>query len=407
MNVAFQIARRYLFGKKNTNAINYITGISVLGIAIGTAALILILSVFNGFEALTKKHLDAFNPDIKITSRLGKFFDERPEYMEQLGAIDGVQNFSKVLEEVAHFEYNSRQQIGIIKGVDNNYFEVAALDQAIKKGKATLTGAEGQTSSVIGNGVYTSLNISLKSKLESLKISLPNRRKRGALDRDFKTRSLHVSGVYSIRSEKANQYVITNYDLIAGLLDMRSKCSAIELKLNQNAPVGRIKKDLEQIFPSNDFHIMDRLEQDASVLKIMNIEKWSSYLIFSFTLILIIFNVIGSLWMIVLDKKKDIAVLQSFGASKLTIRKIFVLEGGLISGLGFVIGALLSLVVYALQKTIGIINVPDGFDITSYPMELKLADILIIFVTVMAMGFIASFPAAWRASRVTAYVRME
>ena len=407
MNVSLQIARRYLFGKKKTNAINLITAISVLGIRIGTAALILILSVFNGFELLTKKNLDAFNPDFKITAKLGKFFQQDESRLQQLEKLPGIVSFSKTIEEVAHFEYNSRQQIGLVKGVDNYYLETTDLNLAINEGKALFTSDDGAAMAIVGNGVYNTLNIALSSKLESLRISVPNRRKRGALDRDFKSRSLLVSGVFMIRNERDNQYVIIDYDLAQSLLDLRGQVSAIEIKANENVGASEMRKSIASIYPEEDFEIMDRLQQDASILKVMNIEKWSSYLIFSFTLILIVFNVIGCLWMIVLDKKKDIAVLQSFGASKDMVRNIFLLEGLMISGLGFLIGLVVAGVFYVLQKTVGIITVPDGFTITNYPMEMELLDVIIILITVIVLGIVASVPAAFRARSVSAYVRME
>lgn len=407
MRISFQIALRYLFGKKSTNAINLITGISVLGISIGTAALILILSVFNGFEQLTKKHLDAYNPDYKLIVKKGKFFTPEDEKLTQLSLIPGVISLSKVLEEVAHFEYNSRQQIGIVKGVDENYLKTTDLNEAIKKGEAIFADEGGLKYAVVGNGIYNTLNISISSKLESLKISVPNRRKRTALDRDFKTRGMLVSGVFLTRNERDNQYVLADYDLVSALLDVRNAVSAIEINVSENADIRSIQSSINELFPVDEFELMDRLAQDASILKVMNIEKWSSYLIFSFTLILIIFNIIGCLWMIVLEKRKDLAVLQSFGATKNMIKNIFLIEGGLISGLGFSIGFIFSIGFYILQKTVGIITVPDGFSITNYPMEMEAMDVLVILVTVMALGIGASIPAAMRAKRVSAYVRIE
>ena len=407
MRVPLQIARRYLFGKKKTNAINYITGISVIGIAIGTSALILILSVFNGFESLTKKYLDSFNPDILILPVSGKYFELSEEQEDGLKSIGEVDSYSRVIEEVAHFEYNSRQLIGIIKGVDNNYIDVTSIDEAISSGTVEAFNADDRYFSLVGAGVYRNLNINLSSKFHTLKLSVPNRKKRGVLDRDFKTRSIDVSGVFSVRSERDNQYVITDYRLVSGLLDLQGQVSAVELKLMNDSDVDRVKSKLDEVFPKADYSILDRLEQDASVLKIMNVEKWSSYLIFSFTLLLIVFNVIGCLWMIVLDKRKDLSVLQSFGTTKRAIRQIFLFEGVMISSLGFLIGLMFSGAFYFIHKKIGIITVPEGFDIVSYPMEMIFSDVIVVLVTVLFLGVIASLPAAYRASRVSAYVRME
>ena len=402
-----QIARRYLFGKKSTTAINYITGISVLGIAIGTTALILILSVFNGFESLTKSYLDSFNPDLKITLKEGKFFKVTEEDLLVFEQLEGVVSVSRVIEEVAHFEYNSKQRVGVIKGVDDAYLAVNDLDQTITKGEADLNKGENGYMAVVGNGIYHTLNINLNSIINALKISVPNRRKRGAMDRDFKTRSVGVSGVFSIRNERDNQYILSDYGLVSGMLDLKGECTALEVRMDSTYRSRDVIASIATLYPRDKFDVKDRLQQESSLLKIMNIEKWSSYLIFSFTLLLIIFNVIGCLWMIVLDKKKDISVLQSFGATKATVRNIFLVEGALISGLGFGIGLACSVLFYVLQKNIGIITVPDGFSISNYPMEMEIMDVGIIFFTVMLLGIGASIPAAMRAKKISAYVRME
>lgn len=379
----------------------------MLGIAVGTAALILILSVFNGFESLTKSFLDAYNPDYKIVSKEGKLFTLSAEHFEEISALSSITSYAKVIEEVAHFEYNSRQQIGVIKGVDTNFIKVTDFQDAIKDGSPIFRDDNGTYKAVVGSGLSNVLNISLNSKMESLKVSVPNRKKRGTLDRDFKTRAMRVSGVFSLRNEKDNQYILTDYNLASSLLDLRGQLSAIELSIVPEISSSQVEEELSAIFPEDEFELMDRLEQDSSALKVMNIEKWSSYLIFSFTLILIIFNVIGCLWMIVLEKKKDIAVLQSLGATKKMVRKIFLYEGCMISFLGFTIGFVFSLIFYVLQKTIGIIMVPEGYTISSYPMSLEFFDVSIIFLTVMFLGIVASIPAAKMASDVSAYVRME
>ncbi len=406
MNVSLQIAKRYLFGKKSTNAINLITGIAILGIAVGTAALILILSVFNGFKLLTKNHLDHYNPDLKITPIEGKFFAVDDDALAKLENLSGILGVSRVIEEVAHFEYNSKQQIGIVKGVDDSFIEVTDLNEAINEGQPRLKSSEAYYA-IVGSGVYRTLNINLSSRMESLKISVPNRRKRGPLDKDFKTRPFLTSAVFSIKNEKDNQYIIVDYTMASNLLDLKNQVSALEIKIDPSSDIESLKGQVQQIFPQDTFDTKDRMSQDAALIKIMNIEKWSSYLIFSFTLVLIIFNVIGCLWMIVLDKRKDLSVLQSFGATKKTIKRIFLIEGAMISGIGFFIGLVVSVVFYILQKNIGIITVPDGFSISSYPMEMHASDIFIILITVMTLGICASIPASRRAGRISGYVRME
>ncbi len=405
MPISLQIAYRYLFGKKSTNAINLITGISVLGITIGTAALILILSVFNGFEGLMTGYLDKFNPDLKIEPLEGKFFYTDEEWIAGLSEIEGVSSHSIVIEEVALLEYGDNQQIGIIKGVDERYIEVTDIEAATRVGEVDFTDSEFGTNCIIGRGVSNVLDVSFQNKYTPLKVYVPNRRKK-LVDKDFKMRPMLVSGVFSIQNERDNQYVISSYEKVSSLLDLYDQASSVEIRLGPDLDADQVKKSVEELV-GTDYQVKNRYEQDESFLKIMNIEKWSSYLIFTFTLLLIIFNVIGSLWMIVLDKKKDLSVLQSLGADKSMIRKIFYIEGGLISFLGFFVGFSVAMIFYLLQKNIGLINVPEGFAIANYPIEMHWGDVTIVFVTVMILGIAASIPAASRAARVSPYVRVE
>lgn len=405
MNFSFLIAFRYLFSKKSTNAINLITFVSILGIAIGTTALVLILSVFNGFESLMKNYLDDFNPDLKIESRTGKFFATSSVPLDAIYKIPGIVASSIVLEEVALLEYGTKQQVAIVKGVDQRYLDVNSINEAIKDGNIDLDKKNDTYSAIAGRGIQHNLNISLENIFTPLKIFVPNRNKRGALDRDFKSRSLTVSGVFSIQNERDNQYIITSYDFIAPLLEMEGSASAIEIKVH-SGHADKIKDAIDKLI-GKDFVVQNRYQQDESFLKIMNIEKWSSYFIFAFTLLLITFNVVGCLWMIVLDKKKDLSILQAMGTSKRRIQNIFIIEGCLIGLVGFTAGFFIASILYILQKNVGIITVPEGFSISSYPIEMETLDVVIVFCTVLVLGILAALPASRRAAQISAFVHVE
>ena len=267
MNVSLQIARRYLFGKKSTNAINLITGISVVGIAIGTTALLLILSVFNGFEALTKSQLDHYNPDLKIEATQGKFFTISDSLMTAAQDIYGVAAVSRTIEEVAHFEYNSRQHVGVMKGIDPDYVKVSSIDKAMVHGTPVVK-KDDIYSAILGRGMYSQLNVNLESKINSLRISVPNRKKRGPLDQDFKSRSLYVNGVFSIKNEKDYQFALVDYRLASALLDLRGQVSALEVKVEREVDPDDVVSLLREIFPSEGYKISDRLEQDLSLIHI-------------------------------------------------------------------------------------------------------------------------------------------
>ena len=405
MPLSLSIAYRYLFGKKSTNAINVITGISVLGIAIGTAALIIIMSVLNGFEQVTRSYLDTFNPDIKIIPAEGKFFYNDEDWIAELGDVEGVALFTKTLEEVVLLEYGDKQHVGIIKGVDKYHNDVINLEPSIVGGELDFSPSEYGSHAVIGQGVSNKLNVSLDNPFTPIMAHVPKRNKK-IFDKDFKSRPLLGRGVFSIKNERDNQYVITSYEVVSSLLDLYDQISAIELKMTDDASESSVLKAIRKL-TGDKFEVLNRYEQDKSNLRIMKVEKWTSYLILGFVLILITFNVIGCLWMIVLEKKKDISVLQSFGGQKSFVKRIFYFEGLLISGFGFLIGFVGAALFYFLQKQFDLIGVPEGFAITSYPIEMRFFDVVIVLLTVLVLGYLASIPAAARASRVSAQVRYE
>jgi len=401
MNISLDIARRYLFGKKTINAINIITSISVLGISIGAAALILILSVFNGFEELISGHFNTFNPEIKITLKKGKFFNADSLFLNKLSKIDEVSRYSLVVEEVAYFVYGNSQSVGLIKGVDKNFRFVNSIDTTIVAGEFLLE-KNGINYGVIGNGLAIKMGISTSDQLTPLSINVINKKK--------KRSEVLPGGKFAILSESDLKYVIISLDQAEYLLgnsgnDGINKYSAIEIKTNGN--VSTAKKKLEKEF-GDRFYIKNRLEQDEALMKIMSMEKWIAFAIVSLSLFLVAINLIGSLWMIVLDKKKDISILQSMGANKKTIKQIFIYVGMLISILGLIIGFGLALALYFAQKNFDIIGIPEGSSIISaYPIQIRFFDFIVVSITVLLIGFIISILPAKKAGKISAFIREE
>lgn len=409
MKLAFSIARRYLFGKKTINAINIITGISVLGISIGAGALILILSVFNGFEDIISGYFNAFNPEIKITPAKGKFFTLDSNLIKKLDNIDDITKYSLVIEEVAYFEYDNSQTVGIIKGVDENFRIVNNVDTTIISGEFLLK-KNNIDYCVVGNGLAYKLGLSVTDKLTPLSIYTLKPKTKGPLDQFYKKASVIPSGRFGVQSEADLKYVLIPLELAQYLIGNSSraknyKYSAIEIITNGN--IESVKNKLSASFGEN-FVIKNRLQQDEALMKIMNMEKWIAYAIVSLSLFLVAINLIGSLWMIVLDKKKDISILQSMGANKKTIKRIFILVGLLISGIGLVLGFVFALLFYLAQKNFGIIGIPEGsFIIESYPIELRLIDFFVVSITVLLIGFIISLLPANKAGKIPAFLREE
>jgi lipoprotein-releasing system permease protein len=405
MNLSFRIAARYLTGKKSTNAINIITWVSVAGMSIGTAALILILSVFNGFESLLSGMLNSFNPDIKISLSEGKFISRDSLNTEAIKAIEGVQALSFTIEETAFFTYKGSQEVGIIKGVDADFRLVTDIDSTLIAGNFNLNDNQ-ITYGVIGAGMNTKLAVNPSDPLTPLDVYMYNRTPKGPLAKDFRTLSVYPSGVFSSGNEVDMSYVIVGLEEANILLDLEEHFSAVEIKISPSASENAVVRKLKTIL-GDKFIVKTRYQQDDGFMKIMNIEKWVSYLIACLTLVVIAFNLVGSLWMIVLDKKKDIAILKSMGYTTSGIRKIFLLVGSIISFAGLISGILLAMIFYVLQKNYGLISIPEGFLIDAYPIELKLKDFFLVTLTVLFIGYLASLLPAVRAGKITAFVRQE
>lgn len=404
MKLIFSIASRYLFGKKTTNAINIITWISVIGMSIGTAALILILSVFNGFESLLSGMLNTFNPDIKVTLVQGKYISKDSINLDLIKNIDGIDRISLTIEETSFFDYKGSQEVGIIKGVDENFVYVTGLDSSIVSGSANFE--DEVDYALLGSGMNTKLSVNPADAFAIITAYMPTKDNQGPLGKDFNSLQFYPSGTFSVGSDIDVQYVLVNFDLVNQLLKLEDHFSSLEIKVKPGTNENTVIKSLVGIL-GDKYMIKNRYQQDEGFLKIMNIEKWISFLIACLTLLIIAFNLVGSLWMIVLEKKKDISILMSMGLTKSSIRWIFLTLGFLISVIGLLLGFILSLILYWMQKNYGLISIPDGFLIDAYPIELRLADFIVVAITVFIIGYLASLLPSIRAGKVSAFVRQE
>lgn len=403
MKLSLKIAIRYLFGRRSTNAINVITSISVIGIGVGTAAIILVLSVFNGFEKLITGFLNDFNPDIKVVPVEGKFFEVSDSTLQSLLTIEDVRAISRTIEENALFEYKGTQEVGLVKGVDTLYNMVTSIEKRLRRGKFKLRDGVIHHG-VMGVGMYSKLSVNLGDLLTPVKVYMPRRKNKGPLSKDFKTMLLYPAGTFSVQSEDDYKTIISNYDFVNKLLDFKRQNSALEIDIQESSDETEIIAQLQTIL-GDGFEIKNRYKQDEAFLKIMNIEKWVSYLILSLVLLLVFFNLVGALWMIVLDKKRDISILKAVGYTRPGIRNIFLCEGFLISSFGLFLGVFLAGFFYFLQKQYGIIPIPEGFIVDAYPIDMKTTDLLIVATTVLVIGFIGSLLPAYRASRMEQAIR--
>lgn len=397
MHLSYDIAKRYLFKKKRANVINIVTGISILGIAIGTAALVIILSVFNGFESLLSGQFNAFNPSYKIIPATGKTFNPTDSMMTEIKKLDAVTHASKVIEEVALFEYKGTQEVGTIKGVDADFHNVIAIDSFLLNGKYKLNDPQIKYG-IVGLGMKVKLNININDRLNPVTVYMFSRKKKMIGGSDFTFSDIYPSGVFSVRSETDAQYMICSLSFTEKLIGTKNEYTAVELRTNPDLDEEQLRSDLYKII-GNDIIIKNKFQQDEAFLKIMNIEKWVSYLIVSLTLLLVVFNLVVCLWMIVLDKKKDISIMKSFGFDERGISWIFFNIGLMISIIGMLLGFFVALVLYYLQSSHGLISVPDGFMISAYPIKLKLSDFFVVGLTVLVLGLIASILPSLKAGK--------
>lgn len=383
-----KIAFRYLKGKRSSQAIHWITGIAVIGIAVGTAALTLVLSVFNGLDSLLSGMFSKHNPDIKIVSAQSKYFQEDISLLNDLMQLPYVSGISRTYEEVCMFQYGATQEFGIIRGVDSEYASIASVHEATVEGQFQLNNGVVALANV-GSVLRNKLGISIKDFQEPLRVYLPGDQESGLLQTNYQDFLMNVNSVFSFHQETDYNTVITDIDYLRQKKKSNLWLSSLDVQLRK--PVSaEVIQQLEKICGPT-FQVKDRYRQDEAMFKIMRLEKWLYYALFCLTLLLVSFTIVGALWMIVIDKRFDISVLKSMGMSDDSIRKVFILLGWMICFSGLVIGFLLAMGFYLAQREYGLIGVPSDYVIDSYPMEMRIGDFFIVTATVMCIGWIAAY----------------
>ncbi len=391
MNLPFFIAKRYLFARKSTNLINIISALSVLGVAIMTMALIVILSVFNGFDTLIKSFFNAFDPDIRITLAEGKVFSANDTLIRQLRDFDEVLSLTEVLEENALLEYDKRFDIARLKGVSESFSKTSGVDSMIINGEFLLKN-EHEEFAVISHLLANRLSLNL-NLIKPIKIWAPKRNSQPSMTNlnVFNNQSIFPIGIFSVLQDDYNtETIIVPIEFAWNLLEYEGEVSSVDIKLKMGTDTDLFQKKLENHFKSN-FVVKNRFQQHELLYKVMQTEKWAIFLILSFILIIASFNLTGSLTMLIIDKKKDIITLQNLGAGNKLIRNIFLLEGWLISIIGALAGLILGAAVAWIQLRYGIVRFPESFIVNFYPVEMQFADFVYVFLTVVGIGFVASW----------------
>jgi lipoprotein-releasing system permease protein len=390
LNLSLFIAKRYLISKKSHNAINIITFISVAGVCIGTMALIIVLSAFNGISDLVFGLYNTFDPDIKITPKEGKTFIPISSF-EKIKKMDGVAYYTEVLQENALLKYNDKQVIATIKGVSDDFVKMTRIDTVVREGEFILK-HDSIDYSVLGYGIARRLNISLTDFMHPLEIYVPKRGNQSYLNPEdaFLIRSVEVSGIFSLNDDFDYRYALIPLSLARELLNRKNELSAIELGIKPDADKGKVQKEIKEIL-GNRFDIKSRYQQNEVLFKTINSEKWWTFLILAFILVIATFNVIGSLTMLIIEKKKDIQTLMFLGADKYLIRNIFMREGLMITLTGAFSGLLLGLLVCWIQLKFKLVPFSEGFVVDSYPIKIIPMDLAMVFSTVLLIGFFAAW----------------
>ena len=388
MSLPLLFARRYLFSRSSHSVINIISGICVAGMAIGTAALIIILSVFNGFNRLVSDSLSEVAPDILVSPTKGKVFVPKGEAFEWAYENDDVLNMSEVLEEQVFISYDGKQALAKAKGVDNVYEEESPLRNHIKDGEFILRFGS-LKKAVVGMGLAYNLGISPRF-LSPIEIYYPVRDAKVSLSNPMNSLSevdVRPSGLFSINANLDNELIIVPIETMRELLHYENEVSAVEIRTADGASVQKVADGLkERLGP--DFKVLNRYEQNENLFKMMRYEKLAIYMILIFIIIIIAFNIFASLTMLVIEKKDDISTLKSLGATDSLVRRIFVMEGWMISLLGLAIGLLIGVAFALLQQKFGFIKMPGNYVVTSYPIVLKLTDILWTVAGVAGVGYL-------------------
>jgi len=391
MNLPLFIAGRYLFARKSHNVINIISAISVIGMAVGTAALIIFLSVYNGFDGIIRKSLSDLDPDYLISPSKGKTFIPEGEAFDWAYDCPYVLTMSSILQENVFVSYDGRQGVAKAKGVDAVFEDESGVRDYVRQGEFRLHNGS-MPMCAVGSGFAYKMNIS-PNFLAPLEIWFPDREESISLTNpmaSIRSLSARPSCVFSINSDVDASLIILPLESMRSLLGYENEVSGVEIRLTPDC-TRRQKKEVFntlQTMLGDDFKVLDRISQNESLYKMMKYEKASLFLILVFIIIIIGFNIFGSLSMLIIEKQEDIETFRSLGADDPLIRRFFVLEGWMISLLGLAIGLVLGIALTLIQQKFGVIPMPGNYLVSSYPVQLKWSDVLVTSLSVAVIGYL-------------------
>lgn len=401
MSFRLYIARRYMFSKKSHNAINIISAISVCALAFATLAMVVTMSIFNGFIDVITMSFTNFDPDIKITAVEGKVFSPTGEVFEKIRKIEGIEVFTGTVQDNAMIKYKDKQTIAVIKGVEENFNKLTSIENILYGNGNFILRDEVVDYGTMGIGLIRQLNCGLKF-MDPIEVFVPKREEKinianplASLRRGY----LYSPGsVFTVGQANYDEsFIITHIDFARKIFNYSNEVSSIEIKLKEGTNSEHVKKEIKEIL-GNRFKVEDRYEQQKDIYKIMNIEKLISFIFLTFILLVASLNIIGSIAMLIIEKKDDMKTLGNLGADKNSIFRIFLYEGGLISMTGAIIGIILGVIICLVQQHFGIVSLGNGnmFLTEAYPVRVAFQDIAVIFTTV----FLTTLITIWLPTKV-------
>ncbi len=395
MNAALYIAKRYLFAKKSHNIINFISMLSLIGVAVASGALLIVLSIFNGLQDFIAQSVNAFNPDLEITSREGKVFSQNAINLQTIAAWDDVQYCSEVLSDVVVFACEDRQFIAKLKGVRNDYTKMNRLDTMVE-GRFVLHENDNDFA-VLGGNIAYRLDCFAGVPNTFLKVYYPDRTRKNVSINNLSSLNSQIiipSGVFYTYTEYDAEYVFVPIDFAKQLLGYDSAYTSVEIKCKEGK-VNAVQRKLKEMY-GDKFFVRNAYQQEEDLYKVMQSEKWGIYAILSFILVIAMFNIISMMTILILEKKEQIKVFYSMGADKTMIKNIFFYEGLLITGIGLLIGIVIGLLFCFLQSQFEFITFGDGsYLLSAYPVKIKLLDVVMILLVV----FLTTVPATYFPTR--------
>lgn len=395
MNFPLYIAKRYLLSKSKNNAINIITGIAAVGIVVGAMALFVVLSVFSGLREFSLSFSNDFDPDLKGTAVTGKFFTLTAQQEQKLTQIPGIASYSKVLEERVLFFFDGKEQVTFLKGVDKKFTQTNVVAQNVVNGKWLKPNT---IEVVIGYGISEKLSLGLYDFNNPFEVYVP-RKGKGVIESEaeaFNKARLIPVGIYAISEDLDQKYVFCDLTLAQELLELQSnQLSGIEIKLKPDTDEAAVTKALAELF-QNKLQIRNRAQQNATLYKMLNTENIAVYLIFTLVIIIALFNLIGALIMMILDKKSNLKTLHSLGSGIKDLKKIFLLQGSLLSVFGGLIGLVLGIAIVLIQQQFKLVMITESL---AYPVVFSLQNVVIVFGTIVTLGVVSSWMASSRVSK--------